>query len=345
MDQSNNKNPLLDLLDRPAFFVQDGIITQVNHAAQQKLIAVGTPVADLLGDHLCVYQAYRSGSLYLSVLLEGIRYGATVTEAGDQHLFCLEQSTQANQALALAAQQLRAPLHSLFSAVEACPELQSVQPGLYQLHRIITNMSDYPRYQELQDVRMESTDLSRLFAETVEKAATLLEKSGVQLHYTALPQFVIGLADREMLERAIYNLISNAVKFSPEGGAVEAKLTHSGNMLHFTVQDQGDGISSDILSNIFSRYLRSPGIEDSRHGVGLGLALVRTAASCHNGTVLIDQPESGGTRITMTLTVTPCDGTTLRSNIAIPFYDYAGGRDHGLLELSDVLPGSAYKEI
>lgn len=345
MDQSNHNNPLLDLLDRPAFLVHSGIISQVNRAAQQKLICAGLPVAALLGEHLNIYEAFQGGSLYLSLQLDGGICDATVTLAGEDHLFCLEEGVQADQALALAAQQLRAPLHSLFSSVEARPELQSVHQGLYQLQRIITNMSDFPRYQEQKDARMEATDLCRVFAETMEKAAVLLEQAGIQLNYSALPAYVIGLADREMLERAVYNLISNAAKFSPQGSTVEAKLTHSGNMLYFTIQDQGEGISPQVLSSVFSRYLRSPGIEDSRHGVGLGLALVRSAASCHRGTVLIDQPEGGGTRITMTITVLPVDNTLLRSPIRIPFNDYAGGRDHGLLELSDILPCDLYKEI
>lgn len=345
MDHSNNHNPLLDLLERPAFLVRDGIINQVNRAAHQKLICVGSPVAKLLGNHLSVYQAFQGGSLYLSLRLDGGSYGATVTLIEDQHLFCLDPSEQVDQALALAAQQLRGPLHSLFSVAEVQPELQSIHQNLYQLQRIITNMSDFPRYQEQKDARMQSTNLCRVFDETVEKAAVLLEHAGIRLNYTALPEYVIGLADREMLERAVYNLISNAAKFSPSGGTVEVKLTRSGSMLYFTIQDQGDGIPPHVLNSVFSRYLRSPGIEDGRHGIGLGLALVRSAAACHSGTVLIDQPEGGGTRITMTITVISGDDTVLHSPVRIPFSDYAGGRDHGLMELSDILPGKAYKNI
>lgn len=345
MDQSNHNNPLLDLLDRPAFLVYQGMITQVNRGAAQKFITADTPVSAILGEHAQIYEAFHGGSLFLSLSLEGGTCDASVTQVGDDHLFCLEENEPVDRALALAAQQLRVPMHGLFSALETNPELQPMQQGLYRIQRILTNMSDYPRYREQNDARMESTDLGRVFTETMEKSATLLEHAGIRLHYSALPEYVVGLADREMLERAVYNLISNAVKFSPKGSTVEAKLTRSGNMLYFSIQDQGDGIPATVLSNIFSRYLRSPGIEDSRHGVGLGLALVRAAASFHKGTVLIDQPESGGTRITMTITVIGNSETILCSPIKIPFYDYAGGRDHGLLELSDVLPGDLYKEI
>lgn len=344
MDQSNNHNPLLDLLSCPAFLVCDGIITQVNRAAQQKLITPGKPVVNYLLTDAYAYQSFHSGSLCLSLQLEGGSCGATVTVAVDQHLFCLEQSVTADQALAVAAQQLRAPLHSLFSASETHPELQSVQRELYQLHRIIANMSDFPRYHE-NNVSMEAVELTSIFSETLEKAAVLLQSAGIRLNYTALPHYVVGIANQEMIERSVYNLISNASKYSPKGSTVDARLTVNGNMLYFTVQDEGDGIAPEILSSIYTRYLRTPGIEDSRHGVGLGLALVCATALAHKGTVLIDPSHGGGTRITMTLTITESDGTTLRSPVRVPVNDYAGGRDHGLLELSDILPGSAYKDI
>lgn len=344
MGQSNNQNPLLDLLVQPAFLVQDSIIVQVNRAAQQKLISAGDSIEDLLGASLPVYQEFNGGCLYTTVQLKNGACGATITLTDGMHLFCLEESNQTEQVLSLVAQQLRAPLHSLFSAAESQPKSEAIHHGLYQLHRIVANMSDYPRYQEQKDAKLEPTDICRVFAETVEKAASLVEAAGIHLNYTALPQYAIGMADREMLERAAYNLISNAVKFSPKGNSLDIKLTANGNILRFSVQDQGDGISPEVLSTIFSRYLRTPGIEDSRHGVGLGLALVRTAAVNHCGTVLIDQPEGGGTRVTMTVTVNPTEDTVLRSPIRLPQNDYAGGHDHGLLELSDVLPKESYKE-
>lgn len=345
MEQSNHNNPLLELLDYPAFLVHQGLITQVNRGAEQKFIAVGTPVSELLGDYAHIYEDFQSGSLYLSLSLDGGSCGACVTQIGDDHLFCLEEGKQADQALALAAQQLRTQLHSLFTAMESNTALQPLQQHLYRMQRILTNMSDYPRYRDQNDTAMEMTDLGRFFAETLEKSSVLLERADIRLHYSALPEYIVGPVNREMLERAIYNLISNAAKFSPKGSVVEARLTHSGNMLYFTIEDQGDGIPAKILGNIFNRYLRSPGVEDSRHGVGLGLALVRAAAACHKGTVLIDQPEMGGTRITMTITVCDSNETILRSPIILPFHDYAGGRDHGLLELSDILPEDLYKEI
>ena len=341
--EQRNHNPMLDMLNRPAFLVQNQIISQVNQYAKQKMISEGEDISQYLSDSLEDYQAYTGGCLSLSLDLYPKSCSAVVTQVGDLHLFCLDQPEQADQALALTAQQLRAPLHSLFAVADCNPDAQVLRQGLSQIHRIVTNMADFPRYQEEGTYCFESLELCSLFAETVEKASALVEASGIRLNYTALPQCVYGFADREMLERAIYNLISNAVKFSPKNGTVEAKLVASDTQLLFTVQDQGDGIPPEILSNIFTRYLRAPGIEDSRHGVGLGLALVRTVALCHKGTVLIEQPEGGGTKVTMTISIKTNNELLLRSPIQFPQSNFVGGYDRALVELSDVLPTDSYK--
>ena len=95
------------------------------------------------------------------------------------------------------------------------------------------------------------------------------------------------------------------------------------------------------MSNVFTRYQRQPGIEDSRFGIGLGMVLIRNAAAAHGGTVLIDQSQGSGTRVTLTIKVQQNPSNTLRSPVLR--VDYAGERDHCLLELSEILPAHLYK--
>jgi len=348
MEQTFSQNPLLELLNRPAFCVRDGMITQINEAARQRSIAAGEPIGKYLSQDQDAYGQFTGGCLFLTLQIMELPCGAAVTRLEEGDLFLLENTADpTRQLLALAAQQLRQPLNTVYSVTEELANRKQagqINQGLNQLHRIVCNMSDLVRYESRTALRPEPTDLGSVFAETVEKAQVLLEQAGYSLDYTALPQTVIGMADREMLERAVNNLISNAVKYSPKGGRLDARLTSRGNQLLFTLQDQGDGIPADIRRHIFFRYLREPSIEDSRHGLGLGLALVCSIAACHGGTVLIDQPESGGTRVTMTLTVTPCRENMLHCPVQMLFGDYAGGHDRSLLELSEVLSADAYEK-
>lgn len=346
MENNYPHDPLLELLDRPVFYVESGIIQQANQAAQQKMITIGDPVARYLAQDLPAYEAFTGGCLYLTVHIEGIPCNANVLDIDGRHLFVLDAQAEPQlQALSLAAQNLRLPMSNAFLAAELMKDrdhAQQINRSLTQMHRIVCNMADAHRYYERKGINPEATELGGFFAEIMEKAATLVKESGIQLNYTALPQTIMGTVDRQLLERAVLNLISNAVKFSGQSKVVDAKLTQKGHMLYFTIQDNGEGIPAQIQKTIFARYLRGPGVEDSRHGIGLGLSLVRSAAVNHGGTVLIDHPESGGTRVTMTLDLQPKNSELLRSPVSIPTIDYAGGYDHGLLELSDILPPSAY---
>lgn len=354
MEQTNTSKLLLDLLNRPAFCVRDGIVIQTNQAANQRLIHVGTEISALLPDDLPAYSAFSDGCLYLTVVSAGISCGASVTRTDDWDLFQLDHDTDTTElkALALAAQQLRVPLQSIMAVTEQLPKSDSksqkqagqINHALHQLHRIICNMSDVNRYHNGVAARMEMVDIAGIFDEVAEKLTVLAASSGHTIQFYGLPQAAYGLADSEMLKRAVSNLVSNAIKFSPKGGVIDAKLIRNGNMLHFSIQDSGQGIHPEVLANVFHRFTREPGVEDSRNGIGLGMALVRSVAAAHGGTVLIDRPNGQGTRVTMTVAIRTAQDNVVRSPLRLPIGDYAGGRDIGLLELSETLPDNLYRE-
>ena len=156
-----------------------------------------------------------------------------------------------------------------------------------------------------------------------------------------LREQVFTQGNYELLERAVYNLLSNAVKFSDKTGEITVTLNQTGKSVFLTIEDNGESIAQDLYATLFSRYQRQPGIEDGRFGIGLGLALVRSAASVHGGTVLVTGNKSGGTRVTFSIAARPSSEDTVRTP-ALKLSDYAGGSDHALVELSDVLPHELY---
>jgi signal transduction histidine kinase len=168
-----------------------------------------------------------------------------------------------------------------------------------------------------------------------------LEKANVSIQYHCPEKALFTLINREQMERAVYNLLSNAVKFSRAGSNVDVTLSSTKTMACLTVEDQGDGIAPHVQGTLFHRYMREPAIEDSRYGLGLGMTLVRSAAAIHGGTVLLEK--TAGTRVTMTIAIRKAQPGQLRSP-ALRVGDYAGGKDLGLLEFSEILPSSAYDE-
>lgn len=347
MEKNKELRDWLNLLIRPGFYVEEGRITQVNAAAQGLLLEPGMDIGPLITSGLESYQNFQTGCLYVQLTLSGMAFHGCVTKDGDADVFILDADAgdTALQALSLAARELRAPLSAVMHGVQAMreennPQAAALNRGLYQLLRLVGNMSDAGRGPG--NARMETADLTAFFDELFEKAAVFAQAAGIRLEYQGLSKPLLCLADRELLERAVLNLLSNAFKFTPKGGTVRVTLFTGGTSLRLSVWDSGPGIAQEIQGNLFSRYLRQPGIEDSRFGLGLGMVLVRSAAAAHGGAVLIDQPEGWGTRVTITVALRREKAEVLRSPTMR--IDYAGERDHALTELSDCLPVSLYKK-
>lgn len=352
MDQANYPFALLDWIERPAFCVADGHIAAVNRAASQFQLNIGMPVTPLLGDHAQAYEDLSQGCLYLTLSINNIPCGASVQHLDGFDLFLLDQSDEPLRALALAAQHLRLPLSNVMTAsdrlfsqleqAEGSAQAEYINQGLYQLLRIIGNMSDAANYQASGKVAMETVNFTAIADEFAEKARTMTDATGIHIQYTSLNEPVLGLANPEQLQRAFYNLLSNAIKFTSAGEVIDIKLVKYNHQLRFIICNPSAPKQS---GDLFACYRRTAGIEDSRNGLGLGLTLVRTVATSHGGTVLIDHPEGTHTRVTMTVAIQKANSSnTVRSTVS-RVSDYAGGRDKGLLELSEVLKPSAYHKI
>lgn len=353
MEQKEPTAGILNLMVQPTFTVQDGVIALVNTAAEGYMLTPGMPIGDLLHTGAEEYGAFSQGCLYLTLSIAGTPCGASVRRMGAYDVFTLEQEAEQAelQAMALAAQELRGPLSNVMSVAdrlfpltdeeerpETKDQVSRINRGLFQMLRIVSNMSDAYRYCQQSEPRMSVQNLTAVIGEIFDKAIPMLAHAGVSLCFTNLPKAVFSLADTEKLERGILNILSNAVKFSPKGSSIEAKLSQQGNRLYLTVQNTAD---NELRSNVHTRFQRQPRLEDSRFGIGLGMVLIRSAAAVHGGTVLIDQPQEGGTRITMTMAIRQASDNMLRSSgLSI---DYAGERDHLLIELSDVLPPALYE--
>lgn len=355
MDSLQITMGMLDLMVHPAFCVKDGTVAGANRDAQRLLIQPGARIEAILPEDAEEYHDLRDGCLYLTLQILGQSLDASVTKNGEYDIFVIEQDADHAElnAMALAAQELREPLANvmtvadrLFPVVGAEPGVQDqvarINRGLFRILRIVSNMSDAARYTQDTRQNQEIRDITAFFEEIFQKAGTLIEQTGTHLHFRNLRESIYTLADAEKLERAVYNLLSNAMKFTPRDGAIEATLTRRGKKLYLTVQDSGAGVDPHVRGSVHERYRRNPGLEDGRFGIGLGMVLIRAAASAHGGTVLMEYPENGGTRITMSLQIRQHSGGNVRSGMLQ--VDYAGERDHVLMELSDALPAKLYQK-
>lgn len=355
MEKQKEMSGMLELVPQSAFLVSENVVCLMNQAARQLLIQPGTPIEALLGSSLEEYTAFEGGCLCLTLMLSGCPVQACVTRMDTVDLFVIDQpADQAElKAMALSAMGFREPLSDIITVKEhlldiLTPEQQQatqvwigqLNRRLNQMHRMVCNMTDALQYSGDSLPRMSCQDICALLEELFDRAAVLAEQAGFRLTYRGPREAIPCLAAPERLERAVYNILSNAMKQSSAGGTIEVTLTRKGNKLYLSIQDDGPGIPSHLMTSLYSRYRRQPGIESQPVGMGLGMVLVRSTAAAHGGTVLIDQPQGRGTRVTMSLSIRTDIGNILRSEV-YPV-DYAGEYDHALLELSDALPAEFY---
>jgi CheY-like chemotaxis protein len=113
--------------------------------------------------------------------------------------------------------------------------------------------------------------------------------------------------DPDRLQQVLWNLVSNAVKFTPRGGRVEVWIGRVGTFLHLRVRDTGQGISRDFLPHAFERFRQAETApRHAQGGLGLGLAIAKELVELHGGTVEAASPGEGqGTSITVSLPIPP----------------------------------------
>lgn len=345
MEQQTEEIGMLDLMPHPTFCVENKVITRLNQAARKLFLREGLSLQPLLESGSEDYTAFSGGMLYLTLTIHGQRFGASVVRIGQEDVFTLDQQFESAQlrVLALAARELRGPLANAMLAAQhlanTAPAASQLNRSLYQLLRIVGNMSDASGVSPV--FHPESRNITALFQEITEKAIALSEPTGIQISYTGPEEACTGCIDQQLMERAVLNMISNALKFTPRGGSIQLALHRSGKQFRFSVSDSGSGMSQQEQASLFIRYLREPTVEDTRHGIGLGMLLIRNTAACHRGAVLIDHPQGSGTRVTITFFSVPPDSASLHSKLLLA--DYAGEQDHALVELSEFLPYSFYE--
>ncbi|MFF9089997.1 ATP-binding protein [Streptomyces sp. NPDC014991] len=216
------------------------------------------------------------------------------------------------QLIADAGHELRTPLTSLRTNIELLSRseetgrpippadrkalLASVKAQMTELAALIGDLQELSRTENQRGERVQVT----AFQDAVEAALRRARLRGPELKITAdlEPWFV--RAEPSALERAIVNILDNAVKFSPGGGTVDVRL--SGGVL--TVRDHGPGIPEDELPYVFDRFWRSPSAR-ALPGSGLGLSIVARTVRQAGGEVTLAGAEGGGTVVTVRLPGAP----------------------------------------
>jgi len=208
--------------------------------------------------------------------------------------------------LATLSHELRTPLNSIMGWVELLKyesdNPETIKEGMAVIDRnvrvqtqLIDDLLDVSRIisgKVRLDVKpLDFTDVIRAAVETVRPTALT---KGVKLEAIILDQSPPVSGDAGRLQQVVWNLLTNAIKFTPRGGKVQLTLEKRASSLALIVADTGEGIPPDFLPHVFERFRQADGSPSRNYGgLGLGLSIVKTLTEMHGGTVAVASKGKG----------------------------------------------------
>lgn len=183
------------------------------------------------------------------------------------------------------------------------------------------------------------TDLVKLCSELYDTTSLLCTGTGINLKFITEEEELIAVVDPTRIEQLLLNLFSNSLQHTDVGNTITLSLQRSGNNIVLSMDDDGEGIPQDTLSNIFCLPTDTDRHALDYSGNGLGLYVSFGIAQLHNGVLLIESREGEGTRVRVML---PADeNPSPKFNCPETAYRHSGVSSI-LTQLADVLPSSCF---
>lgn len=342
---------ILNMLPQPVFLMKEGQILWCNSVAKSLQIEEQSLQHIFRQDPASIRLQMPESCLQLTVNISGQPYSATVQSWEDQLLVIASPIAQASAAVESLpfSDALRRPMQELITAAgtlfEELPEERSsrmtgaaaeVNRAIYQIQRLCTHTCEGGRLlSESQAAQRRSRNINELLDRFVESCRALVCTAGYDFRYTPMVAPVSADIDGQLIERALYQLLANAMTYTPKGGSIRLSCEKVEQRLLIRLADSGEGFRPDVMAAL---YGGSKSSSDPRSGVGIGLPVVKRIAELHGGSLHIESSDQGSTA-TLSLSLQRAT-LSLRS---MRFHtDPYGGRSAALVELSGVLPSEFY---
>lgn len=238
----------------------------------------------------------------------------------------LELDTLKSQFFANVSHELRTPLTLILAPLERrlrqpasqdFPEAERRETEIMvrnarQLYRHVTDLLDAAKLEAgRMPVAWTRLDLVRLVRTVASQFESLATEHRID-YSVMVPESLPAEADGEKLQRVLLNLLSNAFKFTPDGGAIVLRLTERDNQALIEVQDNGPGVPAALREAVFERFHQGDANAPRRRGgTGLGLSIVKDFVELHGGAITLDEAAGGGALFSIRLPLAAPDGTVL----------------------------------
>ena len=173
--------------------------------------------------------------------------------------------------------------------------LQMVQRNALSLQQLVGSILDFRKIQNgKMELSLSRFDLPEALQQWTGDFAMTAQRKKIQLHLDTshFSSSADVVADKEKLARIVFNLLSNALKYTPAGGFIHVSLADEGERLRIEVKDSGKGIDKEELTKVFERFFQAKG---AASGTGIGLALVKSFVELHHGEVRVESEPGKGT--------------------------------------------------
>jgi len=174
--------------------------------------------------------------------------------------------------------------HSVANDVET--NLNLIQKSALRIERLVNMGIDYRKFEyKTPEIQGEKLDIVVFIREIVKSFRDFSKINNIELSYTTNHKILMAWFDKYMMESVMYNLLSNAFKYSYDGGKINLLVEKKGGNVIITIKDRGQGIAKEDLKNVFKEFYQS---KNHKKGSGLGLALTKRIVEAHNGTIEVN---------------------------------------------------------
>lgn len=177
-----------------------------------------------------------------------------------------------------------------------------IKVNALRLLRLVNQIMDFRKIEAgKMQIRVTESDLVAFVGKVVDAFQRPAQKKGIQLLFTHEMDLIPLWFDRNMLDKVLFNLLSNAMKFTPKGGKINMKIEYNHLKEHvlIVVEDSGMGMSEEDLENVFSLFYQ--GEQNRTLGTGIGLALSKEIIQLHQGDISVQSVKGRGTRFEIKL--------------------------------------------
>jgi signal transduction histidine kinase/DNA-binding response OmpR family regulator len=193
--------------------------------------------------------------------------------------------------------------HTLSASVNT--KLLSVWRNIVRLNRLIVELIEFRRQEQgITPLKVNRNNLVELMVGVTDAFREYAQTRKISLNRFAEQPEICFMFDRQLMERALFNLLSNAFKFTPENGTISVHLKQLGKQALIEVSDTGIGIDADELEHIFEHFYQTSNVSFTNSvGTGIGLAYTKNIVEAHQGIITVKSIKSKGSTFTILLPV------------------------------------------